>query len=179
MRLYAYNSLLLDTSAAVAELPSRLGRRHITTTTPYLHPAASTTRFVPSHLDNPNGRFPTSYYSVDLLAPFIAHNLHALVVMSNTIQTTRLGTNSQPSADWQLASRRAQDRIVQLQEQRAREASGSVSRIRSFFSGDSVKPSFRVGQLDTELLDEELLDLLKGQLWGGLKYFRVSIHEFS
>lgn len=90
--------------------------------------------------------------------------------------TSRLDTAAiapPPSADWQIASRRAQDRIVQLQEQRAREASSSVSRIRSFFSGDTVRPSFRVGQLDTELLDEELLDLLKGQLWGGLKYFRV------
>ncbi|TGZ80698.1 hypothetical protein EX30DRAFT_364363 [Ascodesmis nigricans] len=82
-----------------------------------------------------------------------------------------------PPADWQIASRAAQDRIIQLQQQRAREASSNPSRIRSFFAGETVKPSFRVGQLDTELLDEELLELLKGQLWGGLKYFRPSIKE--
>jgi len=33
------------------------------------------------------------------------------------------------------------------------------------------QPSFRVGQLDAELLDEELLDLLKGQVGDALKYF--------
>ncbi|RPB22908.1 hypothetical protein L211DRAFT_857955 [Terfezia boudieri ATCC MYA-4762] len=41
----------------------------------------------------------------------------------------------------------------------------------------ATKPAFRVGQLDTELLDEELLDLLKQQLWGGLKYFRPSLKD--
>jgi peroxin-2 len=74
---------------------------------------------------------------------------------------------------------RAQDRIIQLQERRAREATGtSFGRIGSFFADSStptVRSSFRVGQLDTELLDEELLDLLKGQMWNGLKYFRVTV----
>lgn len=36
------------------------------------------------------------------------------------------------------------------------------------------RPAFRVGQVDAELLDEELLDLLKGQLGEGLKYYGVS-----
>lgn len=38
---------------------------------------------------------------------------------------------------------------------------------------DGTKPIFRVGQVDAELLDEELLDLLKGQVGESLKYFGV------
>lgn len=38
---------------------------------------------------------------------------------------------------------------------------------------DGTKPVFRVGQVDAELLDEELLDLLKGQVGEALKYFGV------
>jgi peroxin-2 len=36
---------------------------------------------------------------------------------------------------------------------------------------EGTKPEFRVGQVDAELLDEELLQLLKGQAGEGLKYF--------
>lgn len=38
---------------------------------------------------------------------------------------------------------------------------------------EGTRPDFRVGQVDAELLDEELLDLLKGQVGEGLKYFGV------
>ena len=38
---------------------------------------------------------------------------------------------------------------------------------------EGTKPAFRVGQVDAELLDEELLELLKGQVGDGLKYFGV------
>ena len=94
-----------------------------------------------------------------------------------TTTTPRLTTSLATTTDWSLANNRAQSRIVQLQEQRAREATGT-SRLTSFFTGSlssGSRPAFRVGQLDTELLDEELLELLKGQLWGGLKYFRVCV----
>ena len=37
------------------------------------------------------------------------------------------------------------------------------------------RPAFRVGQVDAELLDEELLDLLKGQVGEALKYYGVII----
>lgn len=41
------------------------------------------------------------------------------------------------------------------------------------------RPAFRVGQVDAELLDEELLGLLKGQVGNALKYFGVgSSHLF-
>lgn len=41
------------------------------------------------------------------------------------------------------------------------------------------RPEFRVGQLDAELLDEELVGLLKGQVDGAFKYFDVSLQLFS
>lgn len=36
-------------------------------------------------------------------------------------------------------------------------------------------PAFRVGQVDAELLDEELLELLQSQMRDALKYFEVRI----
>ena len=38
---------------------------------------------------------------------------------------------------------------------------------------EGTRPAFRVGQVDAELLDEELLELLKGQVGEALKYFSV------
>jgi peroxin-2 len=38
---------------------------------------------------------------------------------------------------------------------------------------EGTRPTFRVGQVDAELLDEELLALLKSQVGEGLKYFGV------
>jgi peroxin-2 len=94
--------------------------------------------------------------------------------MASTITTRLTNASPSPATDWTLANNRAQERITQLQEQRAREANNNtgIARLRNLFTPGS-RPAFRVGQLDTELLDEELLELLKGQLWGGLKYFRV------
>lgn len=43
---------------------------------------------------------------------------------------------------------------------------------------EGTRPAFRVGQVDAELLDEELLELLKGQVGEGLKYFGVSVLSF-
>lgn len=42
---------------------------------------------------------------------------------------------------------------------------------------DGTGPAFRVGQVDAELLDEELLELLRGQVGEGLKYFGVQNHS--
>ncbi|EEH11060.1 peroxin 2 [Histoplasma capsulatum G186AR] len=42
---------------------------------------------------------------------------------------------------------------------------------------EGTGPAFRVGQVDAELLDEELLALLKGQVGEGLKYFGNHIKE--
>lgn len=38
---------------------------------------------------------------------------------------------------------------------------------------EGTRPAFRVGQVDSELLDEELLQLLKAQVGDGLKLFGV------
>lgn len=38
---------------------------------------------------------------------------------------------------------------------------------------EGTRPAFRVGQVDAELLDEELLELLRAQVGDGLKLFGV------
>ena len=38
---------------------------------------------------------------------------------------------------------------------------------------EGTRPAFRVGQVDAELLDEELLDLLKAQVADALQYLNV------
>jgi peroxin-2 len=42
---------------------------------------------------------------------------------------------------------------------------------------EGTGPTFRVGQVDAELLDEELLSLLKGQVGEALKYFGAHIQD--
>jgi peroxin-2 len=43
---------------------------------------------------------------------------------------------------------------------------------------EGTRPAFRVGQVDAELLDEELLELMKGQVGEALKYYGVCLcHE--
>jgi peroxin-2 len=52
--------------------------------------------------------------------------------------------------------------------------SGSALHLWDTIKGrEGTRPSFRVGQVDSELLDEELLGLLKGQFGEALKYFGV------
>ncbi|KAL9638338.1 MAG: hypothetical protein Q9164_001614 [Protoblastenia rupestris] len=42
---------------------------------------------------------------------------------------------------------------------------------------EGTRPAFRVGQVDAELLDEELLDLLRAQVGDGLKYFDSHLRD--
>ncbi|MCJ1245871.1 peroxisome assembly protein (Peroxin-2) [Trapelia coarctata] len=42
---------------------------------------------------------------------------------------------------------------------------------------EGTRPAFRVGQVDAELLDEELLDLLKGQVGEALKFFGSHLRD--
>ena len=42
---------------------------------------------------------------------------------------------------------------------------------------EGTRPEFRVGQVDAELLDDELLELLKGQVGEGLKYYGTHITD--
>jgi peroxin-2 len=44
-------------------------------------------------------------------------------------------------------------------------------------SREGTRPAFRVGQVDAELLDEELLELLKGQVGEAFKYFGTHIQD--
>lgn len=85
----------------------------------------------------------------------------------------------------QLSASQAQTR---LQSQRSLQASNAVNRLPfplnnfgkkgietwDIIKGrEGTKPAFRVGQVDAELLDEELLELFKGQVGEALKYFGV------
>ena len=77
---------------------------------------------------------------------------------------------------------------ARLQSQKTLQASNAVNRLpfplnslgrRGIETWDVIKgregtkPAFRVGQVDAELLDEELLELFKGQVEEALKYFGV------
>ena len=82
---------------------------------------------------------------------------------------------------------------TRVQSQRNIQASNALSRLpfplsdlgqRGLQAWDAVRgregtrPAYRVGQVDAELLDEELLELLRGQVGEGLKLFgvRFTIH---
>ncbi len=102
-----------------------------------------------------------------------------------------------PAADFAAA----QERIAARRAQRAAHArahdaspqpSGALSRLPFPFNRlstaglgawDAIKgrqgtrPEFRVGQVDAELLDDELLELLKGQVGEGLKYWGSHIAD--
>ncbi|KAJ4368487.1 peroxisome assembly protein (Peroxin-2) [Didymella sp. IMI 355093] len=101
-----------------------------------------------------------------------------------------------PAADFAAA----QERIALRRAQRAAAArtheptspSRALTRLPFPFNGlstaglsawDSIKgrggtrPEFRVGQVDAELLDDELLSLLQGQVGEGLKYFGTHITD--
>ena len=44
-------------------------------------------------------------------------------------------------------------------------------------NSEGTRPAFRVGQVDAELLDEELLELLKGQVGEALKYYGPHLRD--
>ncbi|KAH8721570.1 Pex12 amino terminal region-domain-containing protein [Phaeosphaeriaceae sp. PMI808] len=97
-----------------------------------------------------------------------------------------------PAADFAAAQQRIAARRAQRAAQRAHhestQSSRQPSRLPFPFGGftsawDAVKgrqgtrPEFRVGQVDAELLDEELLELLRAQVGEGLKYFGTHITD--
>lgn len=101
-----------------------------------------------------------------------------------------MSTTTFAQAQHRLAERRsareaeAQARVAAQQsasELRTRIASHSSPLLRSLggsalsiwdtiSSREGARPAFRVGQVDAELLDEELVELLRGQVGDGLKY---------
>tara|TARA_R110002003_G_scaffold250_5_gene17757 strand:+ start:9109 stop:10674 length:1566 start_codon:yes stop_codon:yes gene_type:complete len=95
-----------------------------------------------------------------------------------------------PAADFAAAQERiAARRAQRAASQRAQHEAAQPSRARSVLpfpfraawdalSGrEGTRPEFRVGQVDAELLDEELLELLKGQVGEGLKHFGSHITD--
>ncbi len=91
------------------------------------------------------------------------------------------------SAQQRVAERRRQ-REAAARAHQAPRANASLDRLPYPFSGiahasaatwstiqgrEGTRPALRVGQVDAELLDEELLELLKGQAGEALKYFGV------
>jgi peroxin-2 len=102
-----------------------------------------------------------------------------------------------PSADFAAAQARLQERRRQREAaEQSRRADQQASRAAttgrlpfpfrnigdaSLSVWDTIKgtegtrPAFRVGQVDAELLDEELLELMKGQVGEALKYYGVCI----
>ena len=86
--------------------------------------------------------------------------------------------------------RRAADARTRFQSQRDLQASNALTQLPFPLNGlgqrglqawdtikgrEGTKPAYRVGQVDAELLDEELLELLKGQVGEGLKFFGVRL----
>ncbi|KAF1955057.1 hypothetical protein CC80DRAFT_493398 [Byssothecium circinans] len=102
-----------------------------------------------------------------------------------------------PSADFaaaqeRIAARRAQRARSQREHEATHAAHTHLARLPFPFNRlsttslsiwDSIKgregtqPAFRVGQVDAELLDDELLYLLKGQVVEGLKHFGTHIAD--
>ncbi|RMD41309.1 hypothetical protein DV735_g3820, partial [Chaetothyriales sp. CBS 134920] len=58
-----------------------------------------------------------------------------------------------------------------------RTASPLTSLWNTLLDGRGTRPAFRVGQVDAELLDEELLTLLRGQVGEGLKFFGPHLQD--
>jgi peroxin-2 len=71
----------------------------------------------------------------------------------------------------QQEASRATDQLTRLPFPFGRLGRAGVTTWDSIRGRDGTRPAFRVGQVDAELLDEELLELLKGQVSEALKYF--------
>ncbi|TAQ83221.1 hypothetical protein B7494_g8452 [Chlorociboria aeruginascens] len=75
------------------------------------------------------------------------------------------------------AASRATPQLSSLPFPLGRLGRAGVSTWDSIKGREGTRPAFRVGQVDAELLDEELLDLLKGQVGEGLKYLGPHIQD--
>jgi peroxin-2 len=72
---------------------------------------------------------------------------------------------------------RAWSQVSRLPFPLNRLGSSSLSTWELLSSREGTRPSFRVGQVDAELLDEELVDLLRDQVGDALKYFGGNIKD--
>jgi peroxin-2 len=71
----------------------------------------------------------------------------------------------------QQEASRANEQLSRLPFPLGRLGRAGVATWDSISGREGTRPAFRVGQVDAELLDEELLELLKGQVGEALKYF--------
>ena len=71
----------------------------------------------------------------------------------------------------------ASDQLNRLPYPLSRLGHAGISVWDSINGREGTRPAFRVGQVDAELLDEELLELLKGQVGDALKYFGSHLQD--
>ncbi|RMZ79273.1 hypothetical protein DV737_g3486, partial [Chaetothyriales sp. CBS 132003] len=67
--------------------------------------------------------------------------------------------------------------LSRLPQPLSRTASPLTSLWNTLVDGQGTRPAFRVGQVDAELLDEELLTLMRGQVGDGLKLFGPHLQD--
>jgi len=103
----------------------------------------------------------------------------------STLNETTMTDSTFAQAQQRVAARRQAREAQALAAQRAASARATPGRPailqklpspiahawNSISSREGTRPAFRVGQVDAELLDSELLDLLRSQVGDGLKYF--------
>lgn len=77
----------------------------------------------------------------------------------------------------QRSTSHVEERLARLPAPIGRVGRAGVGVWESIRGRTGTSPAFRVGQVDAELLDEELLSLLKGQVGEGLKYFGGHIQD--
>lgn len=84
-------------------------------------------------------------------------------------------------AQTRLAARResskAADQLRRLPKPLATLGAAGLSTWDAIKGREGTRPAFRVGQVDAELLDEELLELFKAQVGEALKYFGGHIQD--
>jgi peroxin-2 len=112
-----------------------------------------------------------------------------------TITAAKMTSDSFAAAQERVLARKAERQAENQARQQAQEAairhsslsrlplglSRAASPLHKFWSvlqnPEGTRPAFRVGQVDAELLDEELLELLKTQVGDALKYYGPHLRD--
>lgn len=136
------------------------------------------------------------HFSLDSFYSLSSALLLHIIRLSNDDATAMSSINFAAAQERVLARQRERQshlRALEVERQAARGSStltrlpypaNRVSQIGFSFwdvikGREGTRPEYRVGQVDAELLDEELLDLFKGQVGEALKYFNVGHLCFS
>jgi peroxin-2 len=86
-------------------------------------------------------------------------------------------TEAQARIAAQQQASRASDQLSRLPYPLGRLGQAGVATWDNIRGREGTRPAFRVGQVDAELLDEELLSLLKAQVGEALKYFGSHLQD--